>query len=135
MKIKNPDSSRRGFIKQNSLAGLGVMLLGGIGSSVLAQNRLGPVQARSVDREKIGGMSLEQLRDQYKAALFNRFLPNMDSLVIDEQYGGFMCAVDISTRKLLNTNKSAWYEGRGMWTYSFLYNNFGKNPHFLEVGA
>jgi N-acylglucosamine 2-epimerase len=133
MKLKNKDSSRRGFIKQNLLAGTGMMILGGVGSNVLAQSKPVPVQTKPVDRKKIGGMSLEQLRDQYKSALFNRFVPNMDSLVIDSQYGGFMCSVDTAARKLLNTNKSSWYEGRGMWTYAFLYNNFGKNPHFLEV--
>jgi len=131
--MKNTDSSRRGFIKQNLLAGSGMMLLGGIASSVLAQNRSGSVQVRSVDRKKIGGMSLEQLREQYKAELFNRFVPNMDSLVIDHQYGGFMLDVDVSTRQLMSTNKRAWFEGRGMWTFSFFYNNFGKDPHFLEV--
>ena len=131
--MKNIDTSRRGFIKQNLLAGTGVILLGGIDSAI-AQKKSEPVQAAgSADRKKIGGMSLEQLRGELKAELFNRFIPSMDSLVIDKEYGGFMCAVDGAARKLLNTNKRAWYEGRGMWTYSFLYNNFGKNPHFLEV--
>lgn len=131
--MKNSVNCRREFLKLNLIAGSGVMLLGGIGNSVIAQNRLGPEHTRPVDRKKIGGISLEQLRDQYKVELFNRFIPNMDNLVIDGQYGGFMCNVDISTRQLLSTAKSAWYEGRGMWTYSFLYNNFGKDPHFLEV--
>ena len=109
------------------------MLFGGTASSVLAQNKLGTVQAKSFAREKIGAFSLEQLREQYKAALFNRFVPNMDSLVIDHQYGGFMLDVDVSTRQLMSTNKRTWFEGRGMWTFSFFYNNFGKDPHFLEV--
>jgi N-acylglucosamine 2-epimerase len=130
--MKNTGSSRRGFIKQNALTGLGA-ILGNIGSSTAAQTSSGPAIGQSADRKKIGTLSLEQLRDQCKAELFNRFIPNMDSLVIDHQYGGFMCDLDISSRKLLSTNKSAVFEGRGIWTYSFLYNNFGRNPHFLEV--
>lgn len=131
--MNNTDSSRRRFIKQNSLAGFGLMLMGSIGSSVVSKNSSGPLNDPSADAGKIGGMSLEQIRDQYKKELFDRFVPNMDSLVIDHEYGGFMCNVDIASRQLLSTNKSAWFEGRGMWTYSFLYNNFGKNSHFLEV--
>jgi mannose/cellobiose epimerase-like protein (N-acyl-D-glucosamine 2-epimerase family) len=131
--MKDKNSSRRRFIKKNLFAASGVMLLGGVGYNGNDQNRLDSGQPFQANRKKIGDMSLEQLRDECKAALFNRFLSNMDSYVIDKQYGGFMCDVDISTRKLRSTNKRAWYEGRGMWTYSFLYNNLEKNPHYLEV--
>ena len=44
-----------------------------------------------------------------------------------------MCSVDILTRKLVNTTKRAWYEGRGIWMYSFLYNNIDKDPAYLEI--
>jgi N-acylglucosamine 2-epimerase len=131
--MNNTDSSRRRFIKQNSLAGFGVMILGGIGSRAVAQNKAAPLPGWSAVEEKIGDLSLEQIRDQYKKELFNRFVPDMDSLVIDHEYGGFMCHVDTASRQLLSSNKSAWFEGRGIWTYSFLYNNFGKDAHFLEV--
>lgn len=131
--MKNTNPSRRIFVKQNLLACSGAMLLGSIGSCVLAQNKSESSQTSPEDRGKIGNMNLEQLRDQSHAELFKRFIPNMDSLVIDHEYGGFMCDLDISSRKLVSTKKSAWYEGRGMWVYSFLYNNFGKDPHYLEI--
>jgi mannose/cellobiose epimerase-like protein (N-acyl-D-glucosamine 2-epimerase family) len=131
--MKDKNSSRRRFIEKNLFAASGVILSGGVGCNSNNQNKPGAEQASRADRKKIGDLSLEQLRDEYKAALFKRFLPNMDSFVIDKQYGGFMCDVDISTSKLRSTNKSAWFEGRGMWTYSFLYNNLEKNPHYLEV--
>ncbi len=70
---------------------------------------------------------------KYRSDLFEKFIPNMDKLVIDHQYGGFNCSVDIETGKQLGTNKSAWFEGRGLWTYSFLYNNLRKDPKFLET--
>src|ERR1700732_5077311 len=110
--MNNTDSSRRRFIKQNSLAGFGVMILGGIGSRAVAQNKAAPLPGWSAAEEKIGDLSLEQIRDQYKKELFNRFVPDMDSLVIDHEYGGFMCNVDTASRQLLSTKKSAWYEGR-----------------------
>ena len=130
--MENTGICRRGFVRQGSRVGVSAFLTGVIGDCAAALSP--PVEPDNLpDPEKIGDMSLEQLRDQYKAALFNRFIPNMDSLVIDHEYGGFMCNMDISTREHLSTVKSVWNEGRGIWTYSFLYNNFGKNPRFLEV--
>lgn len=78
-------------------------------------------------------LSLQKLQDRYHSDLFDDFIPHMDQFVIDHQNGGFMCSVDISNGKQVNSNKTAWFEGRGMWTYSFLYNHFGKNPKYLEV--
>lgn len=81
----------------------------------------------------ISELNLKQLRERYREALFGKFLSNMDALVIDHELGGFMCAVDLVSRKLTSTNKLAWFEGRGIWTYAFLYNNFEKNPRYLEI--
>lgn len=131
--MENINSSRRRFLKQNLLASSGAMLLGSMGSCGLAPNKSTSTEDSSKTNEKIGNMNLEQLRDQSHDELFKRFIPNMDSLVIDHDLGGFMCDLDISARKLVSTKKSAWYEGRGMWVYSFLYNNFGKDPHYLEI--
>jgi N-acylglucosamine 2-epimerase len=127
------DYSRRDFIKQNSLAGLGVLSMGSIAGNAFSETTSQTQGPKVQTITKLGKFTLEQLRQKYKEALFDSFIPNMDSIVIDNQYGGFMCNVNILTRKLVNTNKTAWYEGRGIWAYSFLYNNFGKNPHFLEV--
>ena len=129
------NNSRRNFLKQNTLTGMGVVLLGGFGGC--ATGRVSSDGKKKFQGEgtitSIRDMTLEQLRDKYRAELFNRFLPNMDSCVVDHEYGGFMCTVDIRSGKLLDTKKTAWYEGRGMWVYSFLYNNLEQNPHFLEM--
>lgn len=77
-------------------------------------------------------LPLEELRRQYHYDLFDDFLPFMDKYVIDHQYGGFMCTTD-RDGTVLNTQKAAWYEGRGIWVYSFLYNHFGQNPQHLDV--
>ena len=78
-------------------------------------------------------LSLQKLQERYHSDLFDDFIPHMDQFVIDHQNGGFMCSVDITNGKQVNSNKTAWFEGRGMWTYSFLYNHFGKNPKYLEI--
>src|SRR4051812_16003196 len=102
--MKNTNSTRRKFLTQNLLLGSGAMLWDVVGNTAFAENKAVYLPGKSADSVKIGSLTLEQLRDEYKAALFSRFLPNMDSLVIDKEYGGFMCSVDILTRKLLNTN-------------------------------
>jgi mannose/cellobiose epimerase-like protein (N-acyl-D-glucosamine 2-epimerase family) len=78
-------------------------------------------------------LPIEQLQEKYRKALFDKFLPNMDEYVIDHDLGGFMCSVNILTRELASTNKKTWFEGRGIWVYSFLYNHFGKDSHYLEI--
>lgn len=133
-------SSRRGFIRQNSLLGLGIMALGIKGRDLYAgsqtQKKLikkAEGQGAEAKVENLGALTLEELRKQYNKYLFDDFVPNMDALVIDHQYGGFMCNVDIKNKKRISGNKSSWFEGRGLWVYSFLYNNFGKDNKFLKV--
>jgi mannose/cellobiose epimerase-like protein (N-acyl-D-glucosamine 2-epimerase family) len=82
--------------------------------------------------DKLAGKTLVQLRDQYKSDLFNDFLPFMEKYVIDDEYGGFMCNAD-HTGEQVNQNKLSWYEGRGTWVYSFLYNNLAREEKYLNV--
>lgn len=58
----------------------------------------------------------------------------MDKYVIDHELGGFMCAVDRDGTQV-NSDKRGWYEGRGIWTYSFLYNNVAREQKYLDVAA
>lgn len=81
---------------------------------------------------KFGSLSLKKLRDEYNNYLFNDFLPFMDKYVIDKKYGGFLCNTNINGTNI-NTKKDTWTEGRGIWVYSFLYNNFGKEEKYLTV--
>ena len=126
----NKEYSRRKFLKQNTLAGLGLM-----GTSTLAGSLLpaDAIASQSQDLKKITGLDFRKLREQYKEALLGKFIPNMGKYVVDHELGGFMCSVDILTRKLVNTTKRAWFEGRGIWMYSFLYNNLDKDPAYLEI--
>ena len=125
--------SRRNFLKQNPLAGLGIIGAGTIAGSLITETVSATPATKPAGISKISDLNLKKLRQSYMEALFGKFLPNMDSLVVDHELGGFMCSVDISTGKQASSKKSAWYEGRGMWTYAFLYNNLEKNPKYLEV--
>ena len=88
-----------------------------------------PLSARNGDP---AGLSLKDLKKQYQYDLFDDFLPFMEKYVIDHEYGGFMCTTDRDGTNL-NRNKTAWYEGRGIWVYSFLYNHLAREPKHLEV--
>lgn len=108
------------------LAGLGSISVNAFGSEQHAASE----STYNLDSK---GLELNKLHEFYHAEIFNRFIPNMDKYVIDHQLGGFMTSIDITNGKQANSNKTAWFEGRGMWTYSFLYNNLEKNPKYLEV--
>lgn len=56
----------------------------------------------------------------------------MNDFIVDHQYGGFMCNADRKGNKI-TTNKRAWFDGRGIWVYSYLYNNLDQNPGYLET--
>jgi len=106
-------------------------LFAGLGS--LSLNTFGSEHLIFSEDSGLNGLDLNKLHDFYHAELFNRFIPNMDKFVIDHKLGGFMTSVDITNGNQVNSNKTAWFEGRGMWTYSFLYNNIEKNPEYLEI--
>jgi mannose/cellobiose epimerase-like protein (N-acyl-D-glucosamine 2-epimerase family) len=114
---------RRQFMSNTLFAGLGSLSLNTFGSEHLIFS----------EDSGLNGLDLNKLHDFYHAELFNRFIPNMDKFVIDHKLGGFMTSIDITTGNQVNSNKTAWFEGRGMWTYSFLYNNIEKNPEYLEI--
>jgi N-acylglucosamine 2-epimerase len=89
-------------------------------------------QGPAISGGKLAGLSLKELRDQYRRVLFEDFLPFMEKHVIDREYGGFMCNTDHRGQRA-NDKKSSWFEGRGIWVYAFLYNNLAKEEKYLEV--
>lgn len=126
------DYSRRDFIRKNAISGIALLGTGMISPAFAGPaSSVPPVSGSTI--QDIKGLNIRELQEVYREALFGKFIPNMDSLVVDHEYGGFMCTVDILNKKTLSTNKRAWFEGRGIWMYSFLYNNFEKNPRYLEI--
>ncbi|MDY0099928.1 MAG: AGE family epimerase/isomerase [Bacteroidales bacterium] len=126
-------SSRRDFLKQNAVTSVGLFAVGGVISC--RNGRSEPVEMKSGQENirNIAGMTPEQLLEKYRKELFDNFIPSMTTYAIDHEYGGVMCSLDIRTGQLENYNKTAWFVGRGMWLYSFLYNNLDKKPEYLEI--
>ncbi len=93
------------------------------------------VQKKSVtDNGMLAGMTLEKLREQYRYELFDDFLPFVEKYVVDHQYGAFMTRTDHDGTNV-STDKSATSIGRGIWLFSFLYNNFVKDEKYLEIAS
>ncbi|HPT20784.1 MAG TPA: AGE family epimerase/isomerase [Bacteroidales bacterium] len=131
--MKSNNYSRRSFIKRNSLAGLGAITVGGLSGCSVKESVSKNEKDVDVLINSIAGLTPEQLHERYNKELFNRVLPAIESLVVDHELGGFMCDVDISARKMITTNKKTWYQGRGIWVYSFLYNNLKKDQRYLDI--
>ena len=81
---------------------------------------------------RIAGMTLPQLRDDYRDRLFNQYLPFWEKGGIDQKFGGVLCELN-DDGSAAEDLKYIWYQGRGIWVYSFLYNEFGKDRRWLEV--
>jgi mannose/cellobiose epimerase-like protein (N-acyl-D-glucosamine 2-epimerase family) len=79
-------------------------------------------------------LDLQQLRQDYRRDLFDDFLPFFDRFVIDREYGGFLCSVR-PNGELVSSEKRIWYEGRGTWAYSYLFNNFAPEQRYLDIAA
>jgi len=76
----------------------------------------------------IAGKSLVSLRDHYRHYLFEEYLPFWDRHGIDHELGGFICGLDHDGTRVAD-GKNMWYQGRGLWTYSYLYRHFGGEDH------
>lgn len=82
--------------------------------------------------DRLGGMTLKQLRDDYHDRLFNHYLPFWDKGGYDRQLGGFTCELN-DDGSIAKDEKYIWYQGRGIWVYSFLYRHFGQDPQWLRI--
>ncbi|MDQ3686786.1 MAG: hypothetical protein M3430_14490, partial [Acidobacteriota bacterium] len=110
----------------------GAGLLAGLQPGASGQSNSRSRAPSKSDDLRLAGMSLAELRDRYRRDLFVDFLPFMEKHVIDHEYGGFMCNTDHLGNNV-NRNKSSWFEGRGTWVYSFLYNNLAREAKYLNV--
>ncbi len=81
---------------------------------------------------QLAGLPLAQLRRRYHQELFDSLLPFWDRHGIDHQHGGVMHSLDYDGT-VVSTNKLSWFQGRAIWVYSYLYNNFDRNPKYLEI--
>jgi len=89
-------------------------------------------EGNNIESQRIAGYTWKELLGQYDNYLFDDYLPFIDKHVFDHEYGGFMCNTD-RVGQNITTDKRTWYDGRGIWAYSFLYNNIKKDPEYLRI--
>jgi len=118
--------NRRKFLT-TSTAGSAALLFGINGCSKNTQSK-----NQAHEDNKLAGLTLEELSERHRYYLFDDFLPFLEKYVIDHEYGGFMCNTDRDGTNITQ-KKTTWYEGRGIWVYSFLYNKIAKDEKYLDV--
>src|SRR5690606_42119613 len=70
------------------------------------------------------------LLEDFRACLFDDYLPFISAYIYDEQHGGFLW--NSSYRgETITTHKRTWYDARGVWVYANLY-KCEKKPAYLE---
>ena len=57
--------------------------------------------------------------------LMNDFVSFWETHSVDKEYGGYLCGFD-RDGELFYEDKTVWQQGRGLWMFSKLYNEFGK---------
>lgn len=75
---------------------------------------------------------LVALRDFYKAQLLENCLPFWTAHGPDRANGGFSTCLDREGR-IYNTDKSVWFQGRALWTYSRMSRAYGERPEWRET--
>lgn len=76
---------------------------------------------------------IKQLHKFYQDTLFGDVLPFwLNSDLIDKENGGFITSVD-REGKSYNDDKSVWFQGRCLWTFSKLCNVYGANEEWAAA--
>ncbi|MFC1691949.1 hypothetical protein ACFL1R_00410 [Candidatus Latescibacterota bacterium] len=83
---------------------------------------------------KLAEMTLEEVKRQYEYDLFEDFISFHDKYVIDHKYGSFTANTDHDGSHP-DTNTTSSYMGRGIWCYSFLYNNLAREDRYLDIAS
>ena len=76
---------------------------------------------------------VKEYRDFYKKQLLENVIPFwLGSDLIDRTYGGYITSVD-RQGKSYNDDKSVWFQGRCLWTFSTLCEKYGIRPEWKEA--
>ncbi len=83
---------------------------------------------KTMEREKCA-----RYQKLYRDQLLEDCIPFwMRSDLLDREYGGYISSVD-REGKSYNDDKSVWFQGRGLWTFSALCNRYGKREEWLQA--
>ncbi len=120
--------NRRGFITTSAVAAA----MTGVSGCKVEKIQKDEPSAKKAAISTLAGRSLSEIREEYRYWLMDDYIPFIYQYVYDHEKGGFMCNTDRDGTNN-STGKSAWYEGRGIWVHSFLYNKIEADPRHLEV--
>ena len=102
-----------------------------------AQSKGGePYAASGVKQASIAALAnrpLAQLRDFHKRELAEQYVGLWDGSGIDWKYGGFFPEANVEGDPAKVTDKETYYQGRGLWVFSYLYNHFERNRRHLDA--
>ena len=70
----------------------------------------------------------------FEDVLLGNFVPFWTEFSVDKIYGGYLCGF-MRDGELFHEDKSVWQQGRSLWMFSKLYNEFGKNPAWLAAAG
>jgi N-acylglucosamine 2-epimerase len=79
-------------------------------------------------------MDPKSLSILYKEELLNNIIPFWLTKSQDTRYGGYFTCLD-RTGNVFDTDKFVWLQGREVWLFSMLYNNYEKNPEWLKCAV
>lgn len=69
----------------------------------------------------------------YRDQLLKNVMPFwMKSDLLDKEYGGYISSVD-REGKSYNSDKSVWFQGRCLWTFSTLCERYGERPEWKQA--
>jgi len=74
----------------------------------------------------------EKYYKETKDILMNDFVSFWTERSVDKEYGGYLCGFD-RNGDLFYEDKSVWQQGRSLWMFSKLYNEFGKKSEWLDA--
>ena len=75
---------------------------------------------------------MEKLSNVFYDELFKNVIPFWEKFGYDTEYGGMYTSLD-REGNLYSSDKSVWMQGRTGYIFANLYNEYEKNPKFLEI--
>ncbi len=76
--------------------------------------------------------SLKEVGTRYRACLVKNILPFWLEHGIDRLNGGIYTALD-RDGSLIDSDKSVWFQGRALWTFSRAYTDVSRDPSYLAA--
>ena len=74
----------------------------------------------------------EELKKEFSTVLLDNFVPFWEKYSPDPIHGGVLCGFE-RDGELFFEDKSVWQQGRSLWMFSKLYNEFGQKGEWLNI--